>query len=169
MDHFSSPLKMEHDPNSYETLGRGGTTEIGKIVFPGGWSLGVRFKFIYMEIKRMQLMQSPAVTPKVHRIHTRGPSHGSPRWKHTRDRKIHVHKTCVHMCMSCSQQRWSPQPPNGNQPNVPRWIHGTGSMPTVDSDSAMKRSDARTQASSWMDLNPRCSGREARPRRTHSV
>ena len=35
------------------------------------------------------------------------------------------------------------------------WIHRTGSIHTVEYDSAMKRSEAVTQATTWMDLEHR--------------
>ena len=35
-----------------------------------------------------------------------------------------------------------------------RWINTIGSMHTVDYDSAVKRSEALTQAATRMDLNP---------------
>ena len=50
------------------------------------------------------------------------------------------------------------------------WLINTiGSIHMVEYDETTKRIDALTQAASRVDPEPRCSGREARPRRTQSV
>ena len=40
-------------------------------------------------------------------------------------------------------------------PSTDGWIHRVGSIHTAEYDSAMKRSEAVTQATAWMDLEHR--------------
>ena len=47
------------------------------------------------------------------------------------------------------------------------WIHRTGSIHTVEYDSAMKRSEALTQATAWMDPEHTTLSERSRHRRTH--
>ena len=49
------------------------------------------------------------------------------------------------------------------------WIHSMGSIHTVEYYAAMKRSEALTQATTWMDLEDRMLSERSRHRKTHSV
>ena len=49
------------------------------------------------------------------------------------------------------------------------WINSLGSTHTVEYDSAMKRSEALAQATTWMDFEHMMLSERSRHRRTHSV